>query len=528
MRQRAKRPRAGDLARSGPGRAIYWRAVRFMLALAVVMMWAAQAGAADTAGLSPEMWERVRAAMPTLIDLAPTESPQAPEKLSLKDCIALAFRHSSGFRQDQAQLIAAQRGLWVANQRVFGSIAAQGERTRDPGEDAETAVSAELGTSYQGLGGGSLQATVGTGEQNDVSTLFSQRPSVTVSLDQPLVRGAGAASSTAERIRSAHTALAAQQLSFYDARQDLAQTVIEGYFEVLLARGEVEIAQRAAERAKQLYDINYAKFTGEGLKQPGEEWVSQVAEIDVDQARLSWERSKQDLISRQQSYRDAMDALLLTMGFLPGAAPELTTGIVYVPQDYDEGTLVQTALSSNTQLGRLELSRQDAVAGRRIARSQARPDVVATLGIEDLGETLGGEKLDRGWFGGLRADLPLYDRSLREDLADSERQLSVLEQRIVAARDSVRQEVQREVRAASSSRARTDIGEQSVALARKSREAAQGMYDEGLSDYLRVLDAEDRLVQAERSLLQEQVLYLLTTVRIRRALGKDITQGLPE
>jgi outer membrane protein TolC len=104
----------------------------------------------------------------------------------------------------------------------------------------------------------------------------------------------------------------------------------------------------------------------------------------------------------------------------------------------------------------------------------------------------------------------------------------VLEQRIVATRDRVAQEVQRQVRAAVSSQARIDIGERSVALARKSREAAQGMYDEGLSDYLRVLDAEDRLVEAERSLLQEQVQYFLTTVRLRRALGEDITQELPD
>ena len=514
--------------RKGANPGADWRIMRVTLVLAAAMVCAARLDAAETAGLSPDMWARVRAAAPTTIDLAPTQSPQSPEKLSLKECIELAFRHNSGFRQDQAQLVGAQRGLWVAEQWLFGTASSQAERTRNPGEEAETAVSAELGTSYQGLGGGSLQATVGTGEQNDVSTLLSQQPSLSVSLDQPLVRGAGAASSTAERIRSGRTALAAQQLSFYDARQDLAQQVIEGYFDVLLARGEVEIAQRAADRAKQLYDMNYAKFSGEGLTVPGEEWVSQVAEIDVDQARLSWERSKQDLISRQQSYRDATDALLLAMGFMPGATPELTTAIAYSPQEYNEEPLVQTALSSSTQLGRLELSRQDSLAARRVARSQARPDVVATLGIEDLGETLGGVTLNTGWFGGVRADLPLYDRSLREDVASSERQLSVLEQRIVAARDSVKQEVQREIRAASSSRARTDIGEQSVALARKSREAAQGMYDEGLSDYLRVLDAEDRLVQAERSLLQEQVQYFLTTVRIRRALGEDVTQGLPE
>jgi len=88
--------------------------------------------------------------------------------------------------------------------------------------------------------------------------------------------------------------------------------------------------------------------------------------------------------------------------------------------------------------------------------------------------------------------------------------------------------VQQQVRAAASSRKRITIGEQSVALAQKSRAGAQGMYDEGLSDYLRVLDSENQLVQAERSLLREQVEYFLTTVRLRRALGEDVTQGLPE
>jgi multidrug efflux system outer membrane protein len=121
----------------------------------------------------------------------------------------------------------------------------------------------------------------------------------------------------------------------------------------------------------------------------------------------------------------------------------------------------------------------------------------------------------------------LGERSRREDIGRAERALNVLDQQIVAAYDQVTQEVRRQIRAAESSRARIDIGEQSVTLARKNREAAKGMYDEGLSDYLRVLDAEDRLVEAESSLLQEKVQYFLTTVSVRKALGEDITQDLP-
>ena len=494
----------------------------------VLLILAAPALAADTAGLSLPQWERVRAAQSATIDLKPTPSPQAPAKLNLRECLTLAFRHNAGFRQNQEQLINVRRGLWVADQRLFYTATGNAEREQSPGASAETALTSSLATRWEATDGGAVQASVGTGTQETFGNLLTQRPALSLSYDRPLLRGVGLASSTAERIRSARIALSTQELSFYDAHQDLAQRVIEDYFAVLLARGEVDIAQRAVERAKQLYDINYAKFSGEGLKKPGEEWVSQVAEIDVDQARLSWERSKQQLISRQQAYRDAMDRLLLDMGFVPGGTPDLTTAITYDPKDYDEAALIQTALANSTDLGQLQLSRQNAEAARRIARSEDRPDVIASVGVNDLGETLNGTTVSTGWFGGVRVEAPLWDRRRREDVDRAERDLSVLAQRIVAVGDQVRQEVQRQVRAATSSRARIDIGEQAVALARKNREAAQGMYDEGLSDYLRVLDAEDRLVEAESSLLQERVQYFLTAVSVRRALGEDVTQALPE
>ena len=502
--------------------------MRIRLAIGVLIFAAAPAPAADTAGLSPEMWARVRAVEPVTVDLKPTPSPQAPAALSLRECLTLAFRHNSGFRQNLEQLISARRGLWTADQRAFYTAAGRVEREQNPGGTPETRLSSDATVRYEASSGGSVTGGVGTGTQETFGDLFSQQPSVTLSYDQPLVRGVGLASSTYERIRSARAALATEELSFYDNHQELAQRIIEDYFAVLLARGEVEIAQRSADRAKQLYDINYAKFTGEGLKKPDEVWVSQVAEIDVDQARLSWERAKQQLISRQQSHRDATDRLLLDMGFVPTGTPELTTSIAYKPQEYDEAALIPVALADSTQLGRLELSRQDTAAALRVARSERLPDVIASAGVTDLGDTLNGVPVSTGWFSGIRVEVPLWDRRRTENAGHAERTLSVLEQRTVAARDQVSQEVQRQIRAATSSRARIAIGEQSVTLARKNREAAQGMYDEGLSDYLRVLDAEDRLVEAERSLLQEQVQYFLTTVRVRRALGEDITQGLPD
>ena len=407
--------------------------------------------AAGPANLSPAMWDRVQAAEAVAGDLTPTESPQAPETMSLKDCLSLAFTHNAGFRQDQASLVNTRRSLWVADQRLFYAATGNAERGRDPGEVAANSFSSDFTTRWQNLIGGALRASAGTGTQTVFGDLVSQRPALGLTYDQALLRGAGLASDTAERLRSARPRSPRRSSATTTRISELAQQIIEDYYAVLLAQGQVDIAQRAVDRAQQFYERNDVMFTGKGVKEtlpPGVEWKSRVTIMDVGQARLDWERAKQELISAQQDARDATDRLLLDMGAQPGATPKLTTPLVYTPQEYDAAALTQTAVESSTELARLELSRQDTVAAGRIARSEARPDLTASVGLNDLGETLGGTSLSTGWFSGVALTVPFLERSLRENVGRSDRARQVLEQRRVAARNQVAQEVQRQVRAA--------------------------------------------------------------------------------
>lgn len=501
--------------------------MRTRILIAALIFAAAPALAAGTAGLTPQMWQQVRATEPSVLDLTPTPSPEAPATLSLKQSVGLAFAHNAGFRASQDRLVSARQALWVASQQLFLTLTANGQRSREPGEDPTTTFEAGVDALYQALRGGALTADLKTGTQDIISDLFLQQPAMILTFDQPLLRGFGAASPTYQRIRQARTDLFTAELSFYDARQDLAVLIIGDYLDVVLALGQVDIAQRSEAWAKAQYDINYAKFSGEGVKQPDEKWVTQVPELDVDQARLSWENAKQRVISEQQAYRDAMDRLLVDMGLRPGADPKLTTVVGYRPESYDEAALTQQAVQNSTLLAGLSLDRENTQAQQLVARNQLLPDLVASVGGSNLGETVA-EPLGTGWFAALRVEVPFRDRRLQEDAASATRSLQVLDQQIISSRDRVIQELQRQVRAADSGQARITIGQQSVALAQKSRDQAQGMYDEGLSDYLRVQDAENRRIEQERSLLQDQIEYFLTTVRLQRALGRDVVQGLPE
>jgi len=495
----------------------------------VFVLAAVQARAEDVAGLPAAMWDRVHGVQPRAIELTVTPSPPAPARLSLKECVDLAFRYNGRFRSDQDDLLSAMRGLWVADQRVFYTTEASAQRNRPPGASAISTQSAAAALDWQRLGGDTLGLRVDTLSQTSFRNLARQRPEVSLTYDRPILRGAGLAATAYEQVRRARVGLLSAELAFYDSHQALAVQVIEQYFATLEAQAQIEIARRRVDRAKRFYDQNYVKFTGEGVKKPEEAWVSRIAEIDVDQARLAWEQAQQDLIASEQAYRDAMDALLLRMGLLPGSTPELTTAVQYAPQAYDGPALVETGLRNSTALAALNLSRDNAAAARRIAYSAAKPDLIASFGLTDLGQT-GGAAVSTGWLAGLTVQVPFWNRGLGENKASADRALRVLDQQIVGARDSTGQQVRGLVRAAESAKARIAIGEESLKLAQKNREQAQGMFEEGVPgyDYLRVLDADARLVQAERSLLEQKVAYYITSVRIRQALGENVTQGLPE
>ena len=216
---------------------------------------------------------------------------------------------------------------------------------------------------WENANGGTLNALLSSGTQGAFGDIFSSvlpSPSPIISRSR---RRAGLFHG-AERLRSARATLAEQEITFYEATQTLAQTLISDYCNAYLAHGEVDISQQSVDRAKTEYDINTAKFTGAGMKDddlvpyspllsllsklgadyPQEQaWVTQIAEINIFQARLSWQQAQQDLITRQQAYQDAMDQLLLDIGCNPGATPELTTIVPYLPKDYDAQALIPEA-----------------------------------------------------------------------------------------------------------------------------------------------------------------------------------------
>jgi len=83
------------------------------------------------------------------------------------------------------------------------------------------------------------------------------------------------------------------------------------------------------------------------------------------------------------------------------------------------------------------------------------------------------------------------------------------------------------VRAAEAARQNVAIATDSLALANKSLTAAKRMVEESLRTNRDVLEAMDDLTRDDTALVTSKINYYLAVVRLRRAMGLDISKDLP-
>jgi hypothetical protein len=69
--------------------------------------------------------------------------------------------------------------------------------------------------------------------------------------------------------------------------------------------------------------------------------------------------------------------------------------------------------------------------------------------------------------------------------------------------------------------------EESLKVAKQSLTAARRMVEEGLRTNLYVLDSQDDVTRDETALVTSKIDYYLALVRLRLAIGLDISQDLP-
>ena len=302
-------------------------------------------------------------------------------------------------------------------------------------------------------------------------------------------------------------------------RSAVAERVAEAYFEVLLARHNLKLAEVEISAYQARFD-QQTDWLEKGLTTRADMLDAKVrleqaqaakikADNDLQTARLRLERlTGADLADRVQAF-----------------APE---EVARIPLDNDSNYWVEVARQNNPQVRIAERSVDVARTEVEISRARHWPTVSAQARYSDtnaLDEVIGGE--DKRIF--LQAQVPIYQGgSLRAGTksADANR-MGRMEELRNAQREAeltVRETLNTYFAAQDQARALMN----SLETAEAYLEAAEQSYRMGLRDLVELLDARARLNEIERDLAQAIFDEVISLVRLYSATGRLDEQTLLE
>jgi outer membrane protein TolC len=434
-------------------------------------------------------------------DLAPTPPPPPPDQLALREAIEVAFKHNLRFRQTIQSLLDSDSELRVAERRWALTVGADIESTHNSGSDTE--IYANGGFTWSALSGAEFSATAAL-------TALEQRQ-YSVAYAHPLGRGKGSVSPAYEALRQARSFYRQSLLSFYLEQQDLAERVVAAYFDGYNQGQLIAVEQNGLKLAEQaLADARARRAEEENTI------------FDVTRAQFDFARAQRSVYRAQQAYGDSIDRLLGVLGLEIGGQPELVTKPIYDPQPIDSAVAVTTALANRAELPLFDLGLDDDRATVRIASDARRPRIDAVTSLSRFSNGGGTE-----WLIGLRSSLPIRSRRLEEAESIARRSLMVAEQGRHDLRLQIATEVRSVVRAAQAAKDNVDSARQNLDAAQVSLDAARIAVEEGERDNRDLIDAQGQLTTSEVLLSTAQIDYYLATVRLQRAIGANILEGLP-
>ncbi|MEM1107446.1 MAG: TolC family protein [Planctomycetota bacterium] len=453
-------------------------------------------------------------------------------RLDLEGIIAQAIEFSPQYRSEKEGLYLTTLSLIIERHewgpRFFSTITGQVDGVPEAG-DNDTALSliGSLGVTQRLPYGGTISATalvdyVRFLEQAATNTLpeDSQSAALSVSLDLPLLRGAGSTANTVETRIQAERNLIYAVRGFERFRREFFVDIAAIYFDI------VRRQRQLANQELQLRNFENSARLFIALAEAGREafFRAERAEQRVLQARNA-------LINQQEAYAATLDSLKILIGIETTRSLEIIPVEIEVPEVLlDTDSSVATALKERLDLQTDRDLVDDATRDAKIARNQLLPDLdldadllIPTDETRDVGG-LDFEAEDGEFAVGLTLGLPL-DRKI--EYADYRAALVLLEREkrdFRVEQDRVALEVREAVRAIQQAEFILQLQDRAVQInERRAQQIEINQRDLGPNEVIDVqedlLDARNDRDEAASDLKISILDYLLSTGQLR--IGPD-------
>lgn len=440
-------------------------------------------------------------------------------QITLQECIASAFARNYSIKSSRERLVQSEIDYLNSINEKLSVKLSGASMVRRPEEGGNSfAASTGGGLVYRAPDGTYLSLEAG-------ASAYSSDPGVScdvgLSFRKPLARGAGRITAWQD-VRRAGRAMSEQEHSFFISSQNLAFSVIQGYYRLIYAGKRIEVNELSVSIANDSLEATKKKFA-EGL----------VPKIDLTRAEVNLLNSKASLLSARNSWEENRDSLLVSIGLDPRLDVVFSGDLPYRPESFEESECIRTALAMRREnmINRIDCERlRDNLV---IARNAFRPriDLVATWNAAGPSESSGsGTRPFRstGWTAGLEYEVDVGKRSLRTDVEKAERELALGDDKISDTDRTIVREVRSALRDLSLAESQVSIREESLVAAEERLRLAKRSWEEGIVNNREMIDAEEALTDARMALVGAKIDYVIFVYALKKAMGLDLAAAAGE
>ncbi|MGB6686820.1 MAG: TolC family protein [Terracidiphilus sp.] len=475
--------------------------------------------------------------------------------LGLRDAILLTLENNSGVQIEETQ-IESQKFALLGQFQTFDPIVQSSlniNRYSSPSYSQLQGVGVSSNSTLNSLSqtgqisytqtftpGTNILATISSNKYSTNNSFYYFNPffssTLNITITQPLLRGAGRFANSA-LIKIARRSLQQSRSAFEAEVNDSILLVVSQYWNAVQARGALDVQQKSQKLAEASYERDKRSLE-----------LGALPPLDIYRSESEVAARKVGVIQAAFALTQADEALRLTIG--ADRDPQLNSlelDLTESPQP--DGTLASIsadtalaqALSQRPELDAVKASLDNDETSIRLARNQAEPNLSLQGFYQSNG--LGGDQYNLttgklvapggfdssmsqlfgfgypGYGGILSLTLPIRNRAALSNLGTA----LVSRTHDLYTGSQVREQITQEVRNAihqlDEARNALAAGTASFDLAQKSLASEQRKYELGAETNFFVLDAQNRLAQAELILLQTQVNYRIALAAVGHSTG---------
>ena len=354
-------------------------------------------------------------------------------------------------------------------------------------------------------------ATKMGGKYNDKLSL-SRNYGNTLSLTMPIYTGGQLEGA----IKAADLAMNANELGLELSKQKVKAATMSAYYQALQAKNQIKVAQDSVNTlTEHLKNVN-AQYT-----------VGTVAKSDVLGTQVQMANAEQNLINAKNSYDVAIASLNNVMGLPTDTELNLTDSLDYNVYEIPLEECTAYARSNRPDVLIADYQVAIAEAGVQQAKAGYMPKVSAQASKSWAGDSpFGSEETDpryqnnNNWTAGVVVSWDIWDNNVTQSKVN---QSKAAVAKAEAAAENTRQSGDLEVRTAylNLKAAEKSINTTQVAVdkAQEDYKIAQVRYAAGVGTNLDVMDAEEKLTQAQTNYYTALYNYNSSKADLDRAMG---------